>query len=238
MKSYRFDSKSPATGDPISGHLTFTTGNPKTGPGWQLAILSSEVHPLDAIKSGEDRSVCGSCPLRRDPVTGVRKCYVTPMALGQMYKKGPSRVANPDPKKVQISGYLRLGMYGDPAMLPFLLVAELAKKARKVTGYTHQWQEPWYDRRFDSILMRSVESIQQAQECWKAGARTFRIDLEGIGPQKGEIRCPNEERPEITCAQCGLCNGSGDKKSPKSIMIAPHGTAFRKKKIQDLRVIG
>jgi hypothetical protein len=93
--------------------------------------------------------------------------------------------------------------------------------------------------------MRSVESIAQAEAAWGEGARTFRADLEGIGPQPGEIPCPNEADPLITCAQCGLCNGvgeQGERKSLKSIVIKPHGNGFKgseaKKQLTALRILG
>jgi hypothetical protein len=167
------------------------------------------------------------------------------MALGQIYKKGPSRIANPAPSDLPRSSYVRLGLYGDPAMLPFSIVQGIASRAKKWTGYTHQFRESWYDRRFDSLLMRSVESIAQAEAAWGEGARTFRVDLEGIGPQPGEIPCPNEADPLITCAQCGLCNGvgeQGERKSLKSIVIKPHGNGFKgseaKKQLTALRILG
>lgn len=243
IKTYKFESVSPFNGAPIVGHLVWSTENPKTGPGWQLAILDRDTHPHQAIKEGKDVSVCGKCPLRNsNPVTGQRACYVTTMALGQMFKKTADRQANPD--KVPASQYTRLGMYGDPAMLPFDVVNLVAKAAKKHSGYTHQWREKWYDKRFDGLVMRSVETLEQAQACWGEGARTFRVDLEGIGPQPGEAVCPNEVDRFITCSRCGLCNGvgeNGERANIKSIVITPHGGAFKgsesKKKLTALRVL-
>jgi hypothetical protein len=164
------------------------------------------------------------------------------MALGAIYKKGPSRVANPEPSDLPKSAYTRLGLYGDPAMLPFQVVQGIASRAKKWTGYTHQARESFYDRRFDAILMRSVESIEQARSAWKEGARTFRVDLENLGPQPGEIWCPY---PKVTCGDCGLCNGvgeNGERSSVKSIVTPPHGGAFKgsesKKKLTALRILG
>lgn len=242
MVSYRFDGISPVTGGPIVGHLLYSTSNGKTGPGWQLAILDGSQHPLEAIKSGNDASICGNCPLRKDPVTGERACYVTPMALGQIYKKGPSRIANPAPSDLPRSSYVRLGMYGDPAMLPYDVVKGIAGRSKKFTGYTHQHEQPWYDRKFDALLMRSVESLAQAKKAWAEGARTYRADWEGLGPQENEIYCPY---PKVQCADCGLCNGIGEKeerKTLKSIVIPPHGNGFKgseaKKQLTALRVLG
>jgi hypothetical protein len=127
-------------------------------------------------------------------------------------------------------------------MLPYDVVKGIAGRSRRFTGYTHQHEQPWYDRRFDSLLMRSVESLAQAEAAWGEGARTYRADWEGLGPQENEIYCPY---PKVQCADCGLCNGIGEKeerKPLKSIVIAPHGNGFKgseaKKQLTALRILG
>lgn len=236
-----FTGRSAATGEQIELHLNYSVANTKTGAGYQTTILVSGTHPLDAIKNGQDESVCGNCPFRKQ-TDGTRACYVTPMGLGAAYKNRKAQI-NPDPLKIQKEAYIRLGSYGDPAMLPFPLVAALATRGNKHTGYTHQHGEGYYDKRFDGLLMRSVETLGQAKKAKEEGARYFRVDLEGIGPQEGEIECPYDSRG-IQCRQCGLCNGvglNGERVNVKSIMIRPHGNGFRLKSVAEkikLRIIG
>lgn len=58
-----YEGPSRIDGAPIIGIATFGTSNEKTGNLVQTWILRSDVHPIDAINSGEDASICGSCPL-------------------------------------------------------------------------------------------------------------------------------------------------------------------------------
>jgi len=71
-------------GKPIVVIATYSNRNTKTGHVVQTYILRSDIHPLEASKTGEDYSICGECPMRgeltRDPSRKQakgRKCYVT-----------------------------------------------------------------------------------------------------------------------------------------------------------------
>jgi hypothetical protein len=72
--------------------------------------------------------------------------------------------------------------------------------------------------------MASVQSVDEAVEATALGWRTYRVDLEGIGAQAGEITCP-EQTLGITCDECRLCGGT--RKDAKNIVIKPirKGTA-------------
>lgn len=75
---------SPVDGSPIVGILTGVTSpsaNRKTGRMAQLWILPADATPLDAMRTGADAAICGSCPLRGTIGTdGKRRvgraCYV------------------------------------------------------------------------------------------------------------------------------------------------------------------
>ena len=51
--------------------------NVKTGHMVQTYIIRKDMHPVEAVNSGEDASICGTCVHRKDTVTGRRSCYVT-----------------------------------------------------------------------------------------------------------------------------------------------------------------
>lgn len=55
----RYDAKTN-----IRAVLVFNSANVKTGNMVQLYVLNDLVPPHVAIKTGEDQSVCGSCPYR------------------------------------------------------------------------------------------------------------------------------------------------------------------------------
>ena len=120
---------------------------------------------------------------------------------------------------------LRLGGYGDPAMLPEKDVAELVDNYDGWLGYTHQWQKPWaqWARRY---CMASVDHVAEMIRAQSRGWRTFRVSYDGF-VAKGEIVCPNTTNG-VQCMDCGLCDGarSGDKR--KSIVILAHGSKSNK----------
>ena len=120
---------------------------------------------------------------------------------------------------------LRLGGYGDPAMVPEEVVTTLVNLYDGWLGYTHQWKRRWasWSKRYG---MASVDSIEEAQLAMKKGWRTFRVDYEGE-IAKGEIVCPNTT-VGVQCVDCLLCDGArpGDKR--KSIVILAHGAKSNK----------
>mgnify|MGYP006888280586 FL=1 len=226
---------SPHTGAPVRADLVWSTANPKTGPGWQLFILDQQNHPSEALKTGGDASVCGNCPMRpRTDLPGLpryRGCYVNPAMLGAVWKKQRKAFSSSsDTTKVLQGHYLRLGAYGDPAMLPTPLLELLTRSCSNWTGYTHQHNEPWYNPEANKYLMHSVETIAQAKESWAKGARTFRIDLEELGAQPGEVVCPNVTHG-VQCRDCNLCRGNS-LGNAKSVCIPPHGAQGQEKNLK------
>lgn len=81
-----WDGPSRIDGSPIMAIVTglrTASANPKTGDMLQTWILRSDMHPMDAIKSGADYGICGSCGHRGtydefgNPID-PRTCYVNP----------------------------------------------------------------------------------------------------------------------------------------------------------------
>ena len=126
---------------------------------------------------------------------------------------------------------IRLGGYGDPAMLPEAVVEGLAEQYRLSLGYTHQRRKAFADWA-KKYCMASVEGVADMRSAWKEGWRTFRVTSVTVGnglpeTMEGEIVCPNATNG-VKCEDCGLCDGArpGDKR--KSIVILAHGAKSNK----------
>jgi len=212
-------------GKPIVVIATYSNRNTKTGKVVQTYILRSDINPLEASKTGEDFSICGSCPMRGEVTTDPkrkiakgRKCYVN---LGQgvlivfksflrgVYKEG-------DPRTMGRGRFVRVGTYGDPAAVPSEVWDELLAECETWTAYTHQ--KPWRP----DIAMQSADSYDEAKAHWAKGRRTFRVivDLGDIDKSK-ETLCPasKEAGRRVQCTACKLCKGSS---LAKSIAIVEH----------------
>jgi hypothetical protein len=160
---------------------------------------------------------------------GAREgCYVTtfqgPLSVWKAYKRGAYLNASPCPRGggpysdgsdvradaldiIRARG-IRWGAYGDPAMLPLFTVEAWTDRRARWTGYTHQWRADHADG-FQSLLMASVESAEDAAEAHARGWRTFRVN-DDAEPMADEINCPasDEGGKRTDCQTCGLCNGA------------------------------
>jgi len=202
--------------------------NSKTGAMVQTYILRRDIAPMEAVKTGDDASICGGCPHRGDGNGKGRSCYVTlmhgPRGVWAAYKRGSYPKATLQEVADAMEGRtVRLGTYGDPAAAPLGLWLAVILRAAGWTGYTHQWREA-HDG-FAQFCMASVDSIDEMHEAHLAGYRTFRVSP-GVGEQTDrEIVCPASEEAgkRTTCENCQLCAGLSTN-SPKSIVIAAHGT--------------
>jgi hypothetical protein len=202
------------------------SANRKTGNMVQIWILRSDVSPVDAVKSGQDAAICGTCPHRGDRATGrKRSCYVNvgqaPNAVYRAFKRGSySLLPLSDYAQVFAGRAVRFGAYGDPAMIPLAIVESISGIATKHTGYTHQWARAEWLKPY---VMASCDTPAEFSQAAHHGWRTFRVaaKLESL---PGEILCPasTEAGNRTQCAKCGLCNGAG---SSKSIFIPVHGSA-------------
>ena len=208
--------------------------NRKTGPVVQVWILRQDVSPVDAVKTGDDSSVCGTC-IHRHHTGGA--CYVipghAPQATWRAYRAGRYARATPaEVARVLAGRVVRLGAYGDPGALPGAVIDPISATAAEVLAYSHHWRA-----RPDlaSVAMASVDSVAERIEAKAKGWRTFRVTEFGKG--QGESICPSADesktRRPITCLECRACNGnsrgfSGD------IVIQVHGAFV--KRFQESRV--
>lgn len=200
--------------------------NSKTGAMIQTYILRRDVAPIDAVRSGQDESICGGCKHRGDGTGKGRSCYVTlmhgPRGVFLAYQNG--RYAPADKLRlVGLGRMVRLGTYGDPAAVPQHIWTGLLLNARGWTGYTHQWRT--IDPSWASLCMASVDSEAEMHEAHALGYRTFRVTPIGEGAIRGkEVVCPASEEAgkKTTCIECRACMGTSGK-AKVSIQIAAHG---------------
>ena len=211
--------------------LVSESRNRKTGNMAQSYILrDGRIKPSQVIVRQMDASICGNCSMRYQD-DGSRMCYV-PLHNGMTkvwthYKL--HRYPYMCPKNIgQLLARraLRIGAYGDPAMVPFEVWDDLLQHTDNYTGYTHQWR--WCDERFQRICMASVETLEDALEAQRRGWRTFRVISEVPALYNNEILCPASEEAgkKVTCRQCQLCQGMH--KVAKNIGIVVHGTHKKK----------
>lgn len=206
--------------------LVSKSDNSKTGDVTQTYILRSDVHPIEAVRTGADVSICGTCPHRGDGTGKGRTCYVTlahgPRAVYAAFAAGKYPDATPSEVARMVAGrVVRLGTYGDPAAVPVEVWRALIADARGWTGYTHQWRVA---PAFRALCMASVDSEAERAEAIAEGWRTFRVRAVGAPIMPAEVTCPAsvEAGKRTTCADCRLCAGTSTQ--AKTITILAHGT--------------
>lgn len=219
----------------IANRITTASDNGKTGAMVQTFIIRSDMHPIDALKTGADKAVCGDCKHR--PVN-LGSCYVnvgqSVAAVYKAYKN--NRYARPNVDYAQklipdlFSGAMfRIGTYGDPAAAPFHIWQKAVSKALAHNGYTHQWRKPKFQK-FQTLCMASVDSLEEYGSAILKGWRTFRV-RKASDPffKEREVQCPasKEAGQKTTCADCRACGGL-TAKARVGITIISHGkTASR-----------
>ena len=218
----------------LSG-LSTPSVNGKTSDMLQAAIMPADVMPSDAIKTGQDAIVCGGCPLRPGADGDGPRCYVmTWRGIDGVWRSivktatatirsiagtlAPLRGCS-DPsaghnrnvceRRGHTTGRpvpIRLGTWGDPALIPLPVIRELAAPGRLRTGYSHQWRE--CDPEYRRWLMASIDGDNAAVDRADANARgwsTYRVRAAGEAPLPGAVECPH---PAVSCSECGLCCGA------------------------------
>lgn len=215
--------------------LTGKSANSKTGALMQTYILRSDMSPLDAIKAGEDVSICGYCPHREDPKTNrKRSCYVNigqgAMAVYKAYKAGKYPEIQNAHALVALGWKrkVRLGTYGDPAAVPAKIWNSLTLLADSNTGYTHQLNHPnltqQHIRAITDLCMVSADTPADVEQAKARGLRYFRIRLANESVGAKEFVCPASEEAgkRLQCADCMACSGTS--KGKASPVIIAHGS--------------
>lgn len=203
------------------------SGNGKTGDMVQTHILRADVDPLEAVETGQDVSICGSCPLKGIPGKRKRTCYVkvfhAPLGIFRAWKRGNVPEVAHDSEHIQdaVRGRMvRLGAYGDPAAVPVQVWRDLLATAAGHTGYTHQANRPDLQDTLE-LCQLSADSLEDAEVARDAGIGSFRVLRPGQEPAPWEMTCPaSEEAGKVaTCAECGACTGADG----ANVAIRAHG---------------
>ena len=195
--------------------------NRKTGDMIQIWILVKACDPVQAIKEGLDRLICGSCVHRGDGTGKERSCYVNvgqaPLGIWRAWKAGAYL---PLPSvSVFVGRRVRFGAYGDPTWLPLSLALAIAGIASGHTGYTHQWRKPSLQG-WRQILMASVDTTAELLIARSMGWSTFRVTPD-LDHHSFETLCASE-RNGTPCSICLGCPGA--RGGQRAVFIPAHGT--------------
>jgi hypothetical protein len=227
---------SPIDNAPIVGIAVFESSNVKTGNMVQTYIIRSDVNPIDAVNTGADQSICGDCIHRGNKTKGKKRtCYVDHSKSVNAVYKAFQRGSYPDfSHNVKLAALwlkgrkIRLGAYGDPAMIPADTWLEILELASDWTGYSHQWRQA-FAQAHRELCMASADSASDRDLARSLGWRTFRVIP--IGSElnlKNEAICPAspEGGDKKQCITCGACDGAL-KPSAASIAIVVHGKSAK-----------
>lgn len=215
---------------PIVVVATFASANGKTGNMIQTWILLQNLDPVNAVKTGEDSTVCGDCRF-----AAGRGCYVNvgqaPLAVWAGFHRGIYPVYDPIRHAELFAGRrIRLGSYGDPAAVPVEFFHRVLARCSGHTGYTHQWKK---HPEYRGILQASCDSPQDFAAATSSGWKCFTV-LAGyqtplvVGTTTRTdfgVVCLAETHLK-TCEKCKLCSGSR-----AHVVIAAHGAKIGKAKL-------
>lgn len=202
--------------------------NEKTGRMIQTYIMRQDKSPSDSKRDDSDDAVCGDCPHRL-----LRTCYVNtwrgPDGVWSQWKRGKSAPFDLSAFSMQL---LRMGTWGDPAMVPLDVWLTLLAVTRGRTAYTHQWRD---HPEYMPYAMASCDTPAEAAEAESLGWRVFAA-WQGERPE-GFTPCPAsaEQGRRLQCESCLRCDGAATAQSqPRSVFIEVHGS--RKKAFQPERL--
>lgn len=225
-------------------------------------IILRDVDPRSAAYDGRDESICGGCVFRaKKPIVlrggsqldrdhaqrYQRACYVRPhlepWIIWTKYHDDeyPDMTAIPEWGGIQWRRQVnptrmpvRIGSYGDPAVVPVRIWKTLVATADRYTGYTHMWDSNEVDPELKKYCMASVDDVFERERAQDKGWRTFLVtkaDEKGLEPRESvlmavndDILCPasNLGGSKTTCDKCRLCQGT-TVACEKSIWIPAHG---------------
>lgn len=218
--------------------------NTKTGSMIQTWIIRRDIDPVAAVRAGADAAICGDCPHRGSDGFAGRSCYVNVGQAPQSVYRAWQRGAYPRfaPHRTALATFgraVRLGAYGDPALVPASILRALTIGARLHTGYTHRWRDAAAGHA-RAYCMASCDSARDIRDALAAGWRAFHVGAQGDALAAGRaIVCPASAEHaartgrRTTCDACGLCSGTtraghalGAAVAP-IITIAPHGAGAK-----------
>lgn len=183
------------------------TKNDKTGQMVQLFIMREDVPPHDAVRLGQDISVCGTCPMASGGICYV-VVYQAPLAVWKRYHRGGYQDLTNNStavRKLMKRKQVRIGAYGDPAAVPTGLWSNIVDVADVALSYTHSWRTA--DPALAEFSMASVDSVSEYVEARAKGWRTFRTRMPWEPLLKDEVQCPHRDTG-LKCIDCRHCDGN------------------------------
>jgi hypothetical protein len=219
---------SPVDGAPImavmSG-LRDASRNAKTGPMSQVWILREDVRPMAALATGADVSICGGCPHRMGGAYGKRTCYVNvanaPTAVWDSVARGG--VPNASENDANVYG-VRMGAYGDPALIPSHVWDAAVASRPFHTAYTHFWRSARIAGHVRGRAMASCETPEDVEKANAKGWGTFRVIGQSETPPTNGVECPATGDGRVTCATCRKCDGTPG----RNVWIRAHGVGGKR----------
>lgn len=202
------------------------SANRKTGKMIQVWIIRTDQHPNEALKNGDDESVCGSCKHRH-----FRSCYVNiahgPAHVWKAWSLGKYAEYSDDCLSYFSGKYIRFGAYGDPAAVPTEVWARLSMVAAGTTGYTHRWKK--CDPELKNYCMASTELESEAIEAKSRGWKTFYVRTPGTELPAGYFECPASKASgqRLTCQECMACSGGEGREGQGMPSIEAHGPNWK-----------
>ncbi len=235
-----YDGPSQIDGNPIVVIANGFNGNNnnKIGHMIQTWIIRSDMHPQDALRGGQDYSVCGDCLHRGEynPKTKTvanRTCYVNLLrgvfSVYNAYKRGAYVPFNYIEHNSLFEGrHVRIGSYGDPAAVSTDVWSLITSMCKDYTGYTQRWGS--CDHNLSEYVMASCTTFDQYKQADMLGWRIFRIVTEDDKTRcSNEIACPAQTRG-VQCTKCLLCNGASPNRThAKNITVDFHGAKGKDK---------
>ncbi len=231
MASILWEGPSQIDGRPIRLYgVTAESTNDKTGPTLrQTYIMLADRNPVDATKTGHDRSICGDCMHRP---ANVGSCYVLvfqgPRSIWQSTKHKAQ-----SPKIYGRGHKVRLGAYGDPAAVPYEVWRDMLEDSEGWVGYTHQWKT--CDQRLKRYCMASVDSVDEYNHAHDLGWRCYYVGASIEDQPKHTLLCPAsaEAGKRTTCDECMACSGLGADNRRSDIFTVVHGAKHKVQKFKD-----
>jgi len=214
----------------IACRIMEASSNAKTGAMVQTFILRQDIAPHEALKTGDDASVCGDCklrPIRKGDVRCYVRVYQAPLSVWNAYQRGRYAVPNVDFAAALLPALFaglsfRIGSYGDPAAIPASVWKTATRRVQNRTGYSHQWRKR-IGAGLRNLCMASADNESDVAAATARGWRTFRVRRHNAPTLENESICPasKEGGQRTQCDSCGLCKGATI--AARSIVIADHG---------------
>ena len=193
-------------------------GNKKTGGG----AIEVGYFPVDW---SDKSTVCFDCK----HLNGA--CYVDERGIAAQHRSftnGKNYVADVKLRHFK-NRFVRVGQWGDPAVVGFERVKKIAGIAVGVVGYTHQWLT--CDQRLKGLLQASVDTVDEMLEANRMGWKTFRVKLPEDPVYFGELVCPNQLDKDVQCISCGICDGQ-----KANVVIDVHGLTHKQNKYRKFKL--